>query len=102
MRNKTMIISTAIAVPSILAAMVSWNTLDLPRPASSHEVQTVQQYAASTREIVLNQEWFRISRQLEVAEARLAQNPGNPRMIDEVVRLRQALQNVNAQLRKLR
>lgn len=101
MRNKTMIISAAIAVPSILAAMVSWATLDLPRPASNHEVQAVQQYAGSTREIVLNQEWFRFHAQLLQAEARLAQNPSNPDIIREVTRLRQALRNVESQLQEL-
>lgn len=96
-----MIISAAVAVPSILAAMVSWAALDLPRPASNHEVQAVQQYAGSTREIVLNQEWFRISIQLERAEERLERNPGDDRSIEEMVRLRLALKNVESQLQEL-
>ena len=101
MRNKTMIISAAVALPSLLAAMVSWQTLDLPRPASNHEVQAVQQYAGSTREIVLNQEWFRYDSQLSRAVAELARDPTNQRLIEEVSRLRLALRNVEQQLQAL-
>lgn len=100
MRIKT-IMAIVTTVAALIAIATGWSAWDLPRPALNTEIQAVQQYAGSTREIVLNQEWFRLSIQLEQALAKSARDSSNFDLIREVVRLRLALKNVESQLREL-
>jgi hypothetical protein len=90
------------AVGAVLTAVVAWNQLDMPRPALHAEVQAVQQYASNTRELVLNQEWFRLRIQLREAQAKLKSDPLNRELIRTVTRLEQALTKTNSQIQKLR
>lgn len=120
--KKFNIISGAVAC--VLTIGILWSSLELPRPAiftevqavqeyaeseikavqadTSREFQKVQQYAGRTREIVLNQEWFRLKSQIREIQAKLDRNPGNSALIRELTRLEQTLRAVNADLSELR
>ena len=90
------------AAAAILTVVVSWVQLDAPVPATTNDVQTVQQYAEGTRKIVLNQEWFRVSTQLKAAQAKLKADPHNVTLIRKVTKLELALREVEDQLSKVR
>lgn len=90
------------ALGTIMGISIAWTQLNLPRPATYNEVQNVQQYASATREIVLNQEWFRLKSQLREAQVRLSRDPGNRSLIQEVTRLEQSLRAVESDLSQIR
>lgn len=90
------------AIGVIVSVAVGWYQLDLPIPATHNQVQEVQQYAKGTREIVLNQEWFRLKTQLREAKAKLIGDPGNRELIKRVTRLELTLRSVEGQLDELR
>lgn len=103
LRKRAMMITLyAGAVGAVLTTAVAWNQLDLPRPATSEEVRDVWQYAMDTRQIVTNQEWFRLSAKLKIARAKLRLDPTNRELIDEVTRLEQAIKEVDDQLNALK
>jgi hypothetical protein len=89
------------AVAAVVSVAVGWNQLDLPTPATTAELQEVQQYAANTRAIVLNQEWFRLQAQLIRAENALQKAPHNRSLQEDVARIRAALRRVEADLKKV-
>lgn len=90
------------AVASVMGVLVAWNALDLDRPAFKSEVDAVYEFASETREISLNQEWFRVRSQLEEVKAQLAHEPLNRQLIERRVRLEQQLRAVEAALQALR
>ena len=90
------------AIGVIVSVAVSWYQLDLPIPATHNQVQEVQQYAKGTRQIVLNQEWFRLKTQLREAKAELIRDPGNLKLIKKVTRLEVTLRSVEGELDELR
>ncbi len=100
-RIKLISICTA-AVVATLGVVTTWDDMGLPRPALHSEVQELRVYAEGTRAITLNQEWFRLSVQLKVAEANLQKNIQDMKLINEVTRLEQALKDVDDQLAVLK
>jgi hypothetical protein len=89
------------AISAVIAVIIGYNQLDWPRPAMHTEVREVQQYAAGTREIVLNQEWFRLEAELRRAEAEYARNP-SPVLLDSISRLKSAIRSVQGQIDELK
>lgn len=90
------------AIGVVVSVAVGWYQLDLPIPATHNEVQEVRQYARGTREIVLNQEWFRLKTQLREAKAKLKRDPLNLDLIKRVTRLELTLRSVEGHLDELR
>ena len=95
-----MITICAGALAAVLSVAVGWTQLDLPVPATHNDVQVVQQYAEGTREIVLNQEWFRLNAELRRAEAQYAKAP-SAAILDAISRLEAAIRAVQSALSEL-
>lgn len=75
-------------VAALFTIMVAWTTLDLPRPAFISEVRAadnkleqqiskltksvdrMSRFEVGTRSLLLNQEWWRLQRQIEIYETK--------------------------------
>jgi hypothetical protein len=108
-RNAKMVTFYAGAVGAILSVAVYWHQLDLPRFAYLSEVTSVesklselQQYSIGTRKITLNQDWFRLKTQLTDRQARLAADPRNWELIEDVTKIEQSLRDVEGQLEQIK
>jgi hypothetical protein len=88
------------AVAVVMSLAVGWVQFDLPVPATHNDIVQVQQYAADTRVIVLNQEWSRLEAELRRAEAEHAKNPSNA-MLSSISRLKAAIRGVSAAVSEL-
>jgi hypothetical protein len=84
----------------MISVAVGWNQLDLPTLATHNDVEAVQQYAEGTREIALNQEWFRLDAELRRAEAEYARTP-SPTLLDYISRLKSSIRSVQAAIAEL-
>lgn len=86
---------------ALFAILVSWVELDWPRPAMNMEVAQVEQFAIDTREIVLNQEWFKIQEDMIEVNRLISQDPTNPAFQEWRLKLRAQQRAVNQQLKEL-
>ena len=96
-------------IPAAIGAMVAWDSADLPRLAYKSEVvevrselMQIQQFSESTRLLLLNGDWFRLSAELKEKRERLKKDPFNGDLINEVTRLEQSLHEIEDQIQRLK
>ena len=88
-------------IAAVLAIPAAWVQLDMPLPATHDEIETVQQYAESTRSIVLNDKWIAAEAKLRRAEEQYAKNPtDNLRSL--INHLRATLRDLDTAIAKLK
>lgn len=85
-------------VGSLLAIMIAWGTLGLPRPALIQEVANVEQFSVDTRILVLLEKKKQAYRELEILESRLLKDNGNVDLINKKVDLKLELSLIQGQL----
>lgn len=103
-------------IAAVFTIMVAWTTLDLPRPAFISEVRAasdkleqqiskltksvdrMSKFEVGTRSLILNQEWWRLQRQVEVYEAK----PSSPTIRALVTNLKQNQSDIKLQITALK
>lgn len=98
------------AAAGVLGALVAWNQLDLPQPATTADVAKVEQalgnqiagleqFSRGTRKITLGQEWDRLNRQIDQLKAKRDKSADEIRYLSD---LRSRLNDVSKQLEALK
>lgn len=103
-------------IAAMFTIIVAWTTLDLPRPAFISEVRAasdkleqqiseltksvdrMSRFEVGTRSLLLNQEWWRLQRQIEVYEAK----PSSSTIRALVTNLRQNQSDIKLQITALK
>ena len=84
-----------------LGIMASWQSMDfLPRWAWNTELQAVAQQVASNSRLILGQEWERVKAKIYELRGKLAQQPRNRDLQQELARAEQQLRDVEVDLAK--
>lgn len=87
---------------AIVATMVGWTALDLPRLAWHHEVAEIRQFSIGTRLLVLLDKKKEVRREIRTLRNRLEKSPGNMDLSARISDLELEMDTINDQIRKLR
>lgn len=86
---------------AIVATMVGWTALDLPRLAWHHEVAEIKQFSIGTRLLVLLDKKREVRRELRSLRSRLEKSPGNLDLRARITDLELEMDTINDQIKKL-
>lgn len=102
-------IASASTAAAILAAMVSWKALDLPRPAwtsdlvpISDRVADLAAFTKDSRLLILNGDWWRYEAQLSDVRRQIKDDPSNRYLEQLERRLRREQATIQHQIDELK
>ncbi len=95
-----MITVYAAMFSAVLGSAVAYDKLDLPWFASTEAVQAVHQKVTSNTKLILGQEWERLRAKMYALRGRLAKDPTNRDLQEDLARAEAQLREVDAKLKK--
>ena len=100
-KRSTVIAAFVVGVPALLGALASYKALDGPMPASTNQVEEVEQYGRGTRELVLLDKL--VSRKFSLAkyEKELEKDPDALALQELVVSLKRQVASLESELKAL-
>ncbi|MGI9452856.1 MAG: hypothetical protein ACR2QH_19780 [Geminicoccaceae bacterium] len=93
----------------VLAAMVSWTTLDLPRPVLTTDLRLItdnvadnQAFMRDSRLMILNGDWWRYEARLGDVREQIKTKPHNPYLQELERRLRREQAAIQQQIDRMK
>ncbi len=90
------------AIGAVLMVGVAWISLGLPVVALTTDVAQVEKFSKGTREMVLNNDWFRITADIERVERKLGQKPNDEELLFTLRLLREQRRKIELQMEELK
>jgi hypothetical protein len=100
LRSKAKMITLyAGAVGAVIAAFVGYQQIGGPLPATQSDLSELRQEIGSNTQLILGDRWLRLTARIKALEARLAMDPTNRDLIDELATLQLQLREVEKGLK---